>query len=307
MTGLNERINKLQKEKKALKKQISEGMEDRKLVSELKEEIEELRESMKIIQEENEKQDQMLTTKEREVTKLKQTIMQNKKRYQVEMDEKEREYKENLVRIEQRYSTKRVSSVKFDGDDDDINEVIDECGDDLNKLKEKLYEVMSIMKEVDAENDELNKEIDSLRKQHHKKMDAVISGYSAVRNELSAKNESNEQVKDVNVKHQRKSSKILRKTARFEKWMNESVALPQYIVHFHEHNYDRIDVVKTLDETELKQIGIYKVGHRRLIMEKIQELINKKEENNKQLVHSDKEIEEEEDAQNDDIEQDDDD
>merc|ERR1712228_215511 len=46
--GLNERINALQKEKKALKKDISEGMEDRKLVSELKSELNELKQSMKI-------------------------------------------------------------------------------------------------------------------------------------------------------------------------------------------------------------------------------------------------------------------
>merc|ERR1712228_709580 len=141
------------------------------------------------------------------------------------------------------------------------------------------YEVMNIMKSVDAENEELKKEIDSLHKQHHKKVDAMMSGYGAVRNELSAKNESNENVQDNKSKHKRKSSKILRKTARFEKWMNESVALPQYILHFHEHAYDRIDVVKNLDEAELKKIGIHKVGHRRLIMDKIRELIAKKEEN----------------------------
>merc|ERR1712050_318339 len=61
--GLNERIDKLQKEKIKLKKQIADGMEDRKRVQELKEEVEELKESMKMIQEENARQDQLLTAK----------------------------------------------------------------------------------------------------------------------------------------------------------------------------------------------------------------------------------------------------
>jgi len=273
--GLQERIKKLQKDKERLKKDMVQHIEGNKELNETKKELEELQESMKLIQDENEKQDKLLAAKDREIAKLNQSILKNKHKFEKEKNHITKEYKDKIMKIEQKYSTKTsLETLQNDGDDEDINEIIEECGDDLNKLKNKLYEVMEIMKNVDAENEELKEEINALNKKHNEKLDELMSDYGAVRDQLSSKIDTNKNRK----KHQRKrSSKILRKMARFEKWMEDDVALPQYIQHFHDNDYDRIDVVRTLKESDLKKIGISKVGHRRLIMEKIQDINEKKE------------------------------
>ena len=246
--GLQQRVKKLQSDKEKLRKQLIEEQEDNKEVESLRSEVKELQESLKIIEDENDKQDKEIQLKDREINRLNQLLLKSKHKFEREQEKKEEE--ERKKKNEKKYSQMN---------DDDINGIINECDDDLDKLKEKLYEIMEIMKTVDAENEELKQEIDSLNKKHNKKVDALMSDYGAIRNELNDKNDKNDNESSNQRKHRRKSSKILRKTARFQKWIENDVALPQYLPNFHDNDYDRIDVVKTLTESDLKEIGITKV------------------------------------------------
>ena len=287
--GLQDRVKKLQSDKEKLKKKISEQEEDNKQVGELKSEIEELTDSLKLIEQENEKQDKEIQIKDHEIDRLNRELLKVKHKKEKEKDK---------------------SNYK-DMNDDDINEIIDECDENVNKLKSKLYEIMEMMKTIDSENNDLKQQIDLLKKQRIKDRDALTSDYDAIRNALNDKNDDMIPNNVEQRKHKRKSSKILRKTARFEKWILNDVALPQYIQNFHDNGYDRIDVVKTLNESDLKEIGILKVGHRRLLIEKIQELNELKSsspnidnDNNDNNDNKDKDQEQEEEKEKEETEKD---
>eukprot|EP01083_Nonionella_stella_P063391 164737_1 len=291
--ALKFRIKKLQKDKENLKQKLADSSQH-KAIAELKEDVEALNATIKDVEEDNDDKEKEIASKDREISKLNQVLLQRKHKFETEKKDIKKQYQDKIKQIEQKYATKIVNTdsdkdkeQKEDMNDGDINDVIDECGDDVQSLKDKLYQVMEIMKNMDEENEELKAEIESLTKKYNKKVDKLMSDYGAVREELSEKGGKLDAVDGGGTsKHQRKSSKILRKNERFQIWMESDVALPQYIQHFHENGYDRIDVVKTLNESDLKKIGISKIGHRRLIMEKIHELINKQHAVNSRSVSS---------------------
>eukprot|EP01083_Nonionella_stella_P246909 856694_1 len=300
--GLKDRVKKLQNDKEKLNTKMANYMEENKEVNELRQELDMLKESIKIIGDENEKQDKDIQIKDREIQKLSQQILKQKHKFEKEKKDITKKYKDKIKTMEQKYATKVVpDDEEKTNEDEDINDMIDECGNDIGKLKNKLYKVMEIMKKVDGENEELKVEINELNKKHTKKVDALLNNYTAVRDELSDKGPISPGLDNENVSvgsgtkkkgHKRKNSKILRKVERFVKWIENEVALPQYIDNFHDRGYDRIDVVKTLGESDLKDIGISKVGHRRLFMEKIQELVSKYEDKQTlvQLMENSREV-----------------
>jgi len=56
------------------------------------------------------------------------------------------------------------------------------------------------------------------------------------------------------------------------KWMQCTVKLPEYVGVFIENGIENLNVVRLLTETELKQIGISKIGHRMQIRSEISKL-----------------------------------
>ena len=58
-------------------------------------------------------------------------------------------------------------------------------------------------------------------------------------------------------------------------WLMNDVELPQYINIFMEEGYDKMDtIIQTMDEEDLKEIGINKRGHRKRIMFYVNRLKN---------------------------------
>merc|ERR1712130_664737 len=68
-----------------------------------------------------------------------------------------------------------------------------------------------------------------------------------------------------------------KKIAKFEKWMENEVELPQYIEVFHEQGLARLDKIKGLEESDLEDWGISDKAHRLLIIEKIGGLRSRKQ------------------------------
>eukprot|EP01084_Bolivina_argentea_P220537 373739_1 len=124
-----------------------------------------------------------------------------------------------------------------------------------NKLKKQLHHTLIILQKMNAENYRLQKK----------------------RTEIKQKQTN------------RKSNKLkilYEKQLNFNNWITDIVSLPFYLNHFEKYQYNRLDIVKHLDDIELKKIGINNYYHRAQFLKKIQLL---KDENktlhmqNKQL------------------------
>merc|ERR1712048_212410 len=63
--------------------------------------------------------------------------------------------------------------------------------------------------------------------------------------------------------------------ALVSKWMTEDVKLPQYIDVFFENGLEDIEVILTLTNDDLKDIGVKILGHRKKIMLHIKKKLEK--------------------------------
>merc|ERR1719474_2103577 len=79
------------------------------------------------------------------------------------------------------------------------------------------------------------------------------------------------------VKHRKRSNSKAKRIAKFEKWMENEVGLPEYIELFHDQHLGRMDKVKGMQEEDLQDIGIEDKAHRLLIVEHIVELRSRKQ------------------------------
>jgi len=52
-------------------------------------------------------------------------------------------------------------------------------------------------------------------------------------------------------------------------WLTTKVKLPQYLPLFMEHGYDDMEVVREMNDAELRAIGIDKAGHRKRILREL--------------------------------------
>eukprot|EP01084_Bolivina_argentea_P264724 448528_1 len=59
-----------------------------------------------------------------------------------------------------------------------------------------------------------------------------------------------------------------------KEWFINNVKLPEYYQIFKDNGFERLSVIKTMSESDLKEIGIDKLGHRRAIMTAIQQYLN---------------------------------
>lgn len=78
-------------------------------------------------------------------------------------------------------------------------------------------------------------------------------------------------------KGRKRSNSKAKKIAKFEKWMENEVELPEYIELFHEQGLSRLDKVRGLQECDLEELGIEDKSHRLLIIEKIVEMRSRKQ------------------------------
>ena len=55
-------------------------------------------------------------------------------------------------------------------------------------------------------------------------------------------------------------------------WLRNTVSREEYCKLFHENGFETMDEVLTITETDLKELGITKMGHRRQILNAIKKL-----------------------------------
>ncbi len=78
---------------------------------------------------------------------------------------------------------------------------------------------------------------------------------------------------------------------KIRNWINDSVKLPQYFQLFIKHGYDDVSIILDMNNEDLIQIGIDKIGHRKKVMKYIHLLQNTENNNDMQSVFSFSEIE----------------
>ena len=57
-------------------------------------------------------------------------------------------------------------------------------------------------------------------------------------------------------------------------WLRDTVELPQYYDSFIENGFDKMKVIKYMTKQDLKEIGIEKLGHQKLILACIDDIVN---------------------------------
>lgn len=73
--------------------------------------------------------------------------------------------------------------------------------------------------------------------------------------------------KDVFLRQSTKENDVL-----LRKWMKDELKLPQYLSTFKENGFENLEDVSCLQYSDLKEMGVNKLGHRRRIMAYIQKL-----------------------------------
>jgi len=73
--------------------------------------------------------------------------------------------------------------------------------------------------------------------------------------------------KDVFLRQSTKENEVL-----LRKWMKDELKLPQYLSTFKENGFENLEDVSCLQYSDLKEMGVNKLGHRRRIMACVQKL-----------------------------------
>ena len=114
-----------------------------------------------------------------------------------------------------------------------------------------------------------------IAKKRQSKKVVIVDSHSR-ENSLSSRKASTDETDSIG-SHRRSSvsgtnTKLARKQQRFVKWLKEDVCLDKHLSKFVDSECNRLDIVKMMDDDDLKDIGINHKFDRKLILSKIEEL-----------------------------------
>merc|ERR1719447_2128455 len=146
--GLKKRVNKLQDKNRKLKAEWTRIAAENQKVDGLRAEIEELNARIVALESEH---SAAIQAKDREIIQIQQKFAKTKHRLQADHLNLSREYEEKMRDIADQNSSRGASAEYGYGDDPDtdILDIIEECGDDVERLKRELYTALECMKMAD--------------------------------------------------------------------------------------------------------------------------------------------------------------